>query len=86
MKISGPVHRWPSASNTSCAPRSDARRDLKEPGGWAKVGQRFAQPAGLRSLTLANQTGRVKNPCVRHAWSIGERELKGVPDRGALPW
>jgi hypothetical protein len=41
----------------------------------------LTEPAGLRSLTLANQTGRVKNPCVRHAWSIGERELKGVPDR-----
>jgi hypothetical protein len=40
------------------------------------------EPAGLRSSTLANQTGRVKNPGVRPAWSIGEHELKGVPDRG----
>jgi hypothetical protein len=23
----------------------------------------------------------MKNPCVWLAWSIGERELKGVPDR-----
>lgn len=40
------------------------------------------EPAGLRSSTLANQTDRVKNRCVRPAWSIGEHELKGVPDRG----
>ena len=46
----------------------------------------LTEPAGLRSSTLANQTGRVKNPCVRHAWSIGERELMGLTDRGALPW
>jgi hypothetical protein len=44
----------------------------------------LTEPAGLRSLTLANQTGRVKNPCVRHAWSIGEHELKGVPGRWRL--
>jgi hypothetical protein len=41
----------------------------------------LTEPAGLRPSTLANQTGRVKNPWVRDAWSIGERELKGVPDR-----
>jgi hypothetical protein len=40
------------------------------------------EPANLRSSTLANQTDRVKNRCVRHPWSIGERELKGVPDQG----
>jgi hypothetical protein len=44
----------------------------------------LTEPAGLRSLTLANQTGQVKNPCARHAWSIGERELKDVPDRWRL--
>jgi hypothetical protein len=52
-----------------------------EPGHWT-TRQRFAHRAGrLVILDLANQTGRVKNPCVRHAWSIGERELKDVPDR-----
>jgi hypothetical protein len=30
---------------------------------------------------LANQTDRVKNPCV---WSIGERGFKGVIDRWRL--
>jgi len=48
----------------------------------ATRGQRsLNEPADLRSFTLANQTGRVENPCVRHAWIIGERNLKGVPDR-----
>jgi hypothetical protein len=47
-----------------------------------QIGQRsLTEPARLRSSTLANETGPVKNRCVRHAWSIGERELKGVPDR-----
>jgi len=47
-----------------------------------QFGQRLAhQPAGLRSSTLANQTGRVKDPCVRLAWCIGEHVLGGVPDR-----
>jgi hypothetical protein len=44
----------------------------------------LTEPAGLRSSTLANQTDRVKNRCVRPAWSIGEHELKGVPDRWHL--
>ena len=44
----------------------------------------LTEPAGLRSSTLANETGRVKNPCVRHVWSNGERELEGVPDRWRL--
>jgi hypothetical protein len=57
--------------------RLDGARPLGNPLGNASL----TEPAGLRSLTLANQTGRVKNPCVRHAWSIGERELKDVPDR-----
>jgi len=57
-----------------------------EPGRWATrwATLRSPEPADLRSSTLANQTGRVKNPCVRHEWSIGERELKGVPDRWCL--
>ena len=46
----------------------------------------LTEPAGLRSSTSADQTGRVKNHCVRHAWSIGERELRGLTDRCALPW
>lgn len=56
-----------------------------EPATGQQVGERSAQqPPGLRCLTLANQTDRVKSPCVRHAWSIGEHELKGVPDRWRL--
>jgi hypothetical protein len=46
---------------------------------WATAS--LTEPAGLRSSTSADQTGRVKNPCVLRAWSIGVRELKGVPDR-----
>ena len=57
--------------------RLDGARPLGNPLGNASL----TEPPGLRSLTLANQTGRVKTPCVPHAWSIGEREVKGVPDR-----
>jgi hypothetical protein len=81
-KISGPVHRWRSVSKTSCDPRSEARSGLdgaRRPGN--KLGNAsLTERAGLPSLTLANQTGRVKNPCVRHASSIGEHEPKDVPD------
>jgi hypothetical protein len=52
-----------------------------EPGRWATRWATLLTEPALQSSTLANQTGRVKNPCVRQPRSIGERELKGVPDR-----
>ena len=61
--------------------RSKERRKARLDGARPLGNASLTEPPGLRSLTLANQTGRVKTPCVPHAWSIGEREVKGVPDR-----
>ena len=48
------------------------------PGG----GPHFAHRAGqLAILDLDGRDWPREDPCVRHAWSIGERELNGVPDR-----
>ena len=56
-----------------------------EPGYRATRWATLRSPAArLAVLDLANQTGPVKSPCVRHAWSIAEHALKGVPDRWRL--
>ena len=52
-----------------------------EPAAGQPVGQRFAHRAGrLAVLDLCEPDWPREEPCVRHAWSIGEREVKGVPD------
>jgi hypothetical protein len=44
---------------------------------WATL--RLAEPVGLRSSTVANETDRMKKRCVRPAWGIRERDpLAGI--------